>query len=148
MEVIYLLTNGEFPLDAVSTYNRFGWFIFALCTIFNLIIMLNLLITIISEDFAAVIAIRDETLYKERVYSMVALQRSVACCCRRKKNPVRLMFIANELGIDEIKTDDEYIDVMAEKVEEIEEHFNYANANLDKMLSDLGNSANDPEDQN
>ena len=119
VEVIYLLTNGEFPLDAVSTYDRFGWVIFALCTIFNLIIMLNLLITIISEDFAAVIALRDETLFRERVFSIIALQRSMSCCARRKSNPVRLMFFVNELGVDEIKTEEEHIDEISEKIEEI-----------------------------
>lgn len=121
VEIIYLLTNGEFPLDAVGTYDRFGWAIFALCTIFNLIIMLNLLITIISESFTEVIAIRDETVFRERVISIVGLQRSVGFCCRKRTNPVRLMFFASELAMDEIKTEVEHIDIISEKIEEIGE---------------------------
>ena len=126
MEVIYLLTNGEFPLDAVGTYDRFGWAIFALATVFNLIIMLNLVITIISEVFAGVIATRDETVFRERVDSIRGLQRSIGCCCRRKTNPVRLMFSANELATEEIKTEDEHIDVISEKIAEIGEQIGAA----------------------
>ena len=145
VEVIYLLTNGEFPLDAVGTYDRFGWVIFALCTIFNLIIMLNLLITIISEDFAAVIALRDETLFRERVFSIIALQRSLSCCVRRKSNPVRLMFFVNELGVDEIKTEEEHIDVISEKIEEIGGSIQNANSGLDQMYQDLDTTVSPAE---
>ena len=145
VEVIYLLTNGEFPLDAVGTYDRFGWVIFALCTIFNLIIMLNLLITIISEDFAAVIALRDETLFRERVFSIIALQRSLSCCARRKSNPVRLMFFVNELGVDEIKTEEEHIDVISEKIEEIGGSIQNANSGLDQMYQDLDTTVSPAE---
>ena len=73
MEQAYQLTNGEFPLEKVGTYDRFGWIIFMLATIINLIIMLNLLITIISEDFAAVIGIRDEYMFRERVVTISTL---------------------------------------------------------------------------
>ena len=145
MEVIYLLTNGEFPLGAVDTYDRFGWAIFALCTVFNLIIMLNLLITIISEVFAGVLASRDERVFEERVNSILALQRSFACCCRRKTNPVRLMFSANELAMDEIKTEDEHIDVISEKIEEIGDSIGTAHVSLDQMLADLDTTATTAE---
>ena len=133
VESTYLLTNGEFPLDSdVANYDSFGWFIFLLATIFNLIIMLNLLITIISEDFASVIGTRDETMFRERVISITQLQRTIGWCVRQKKsNSAKLMFLATELKIDEIKTNVEHIEVMNDTVKEIRGEIQQANTNLD-----------------
>ena len=137
VEQAYLLTNGEFPLDKVGTYDKFGWGIFLLATIFNLIIMLNLLITIISEDFAAVIGIRDEYMFKERVNTIVSLQRTIGYCVKQESNPQKLIFTATELKIDEIRSNVEQIDMIADKVKEIGDEISSANTNLDTMLADL-----------
>ena len=137
VEQAYLLTNGEFPLDKVGTYDKFGWGIFLLATIFNLIIMLNLLITIISEDFAAVIGIRDEYMFKERVNTIVSLQRTIGYCVKQESNPQKLIFTATELKIDEIRSNVEQIDMIADKVKEIGDEISSAHTNLDTMLADL-----------
>lgn len=63
VEGAYLLTNGEFALDNIEKYDKFGWFIFFLATIFNLIIMLNLLLSIIAETFGRVIQKSHETMF-------------------------------------------------------------------------------------
>lgn len=41
------------------------WILFLLCTIFNMIVMLNLLIAIISETFAKVTGMADQKIYQE-----------------------------------------------------------------------------------
>lgn len=82
IESAYLLTNGEFNLDGVGQYYAFGWFVFFLATVFNLIIMLNLLLSIIAETFGRVIQKSHETMFKERVYEITNLQRSIGRCIR------------------------------------------------------------------
>ena len=54
---------GDFEGEALTMY--YLWFLFFLCTMFNMIIMLNLLIAIISESFAAVNATQEQTSYQE-----------------------------------------------------------------------------------
>lgn len=67
VEEAYLLTNGEFNLDQMNSYDNFGWFIFFLATVFNLIIMLNLLLAIIADTFGRIIGDRNKHMYRERV---------------------------------------------------------------------------------
>lgn len=53
---VYLMSLGEFDFeyDYEPLIKYYLYFLFFLCTMFNLVIMLNLLIAIISESFAAV----------------------------------------------------------------------------------------------
>ena len=58
---------GDFATDAFGIYAvPLMWILFLLCTVFNMIIMLNLLIAIISESFARVNEDREQAGYQER----------------------------------------------------------------------------------
>jgi uncharacterized membrane protein len=64
------LPEGE---DYTDPNNGFGivapyytWTIFYLCTVLNMIIMLNLLIAIISESFARINAEKEQASYQEK----------------------------------------------------------------------------------
>lgn len=54
LEYTYMLTLGEFEPEFGSVNVWLAWILFILCTVFNLIVMLNLLIAIISDTFEAV----------------------------------------------------------------------------------------------
>lgn len=65
IEYTYLLTLGDFSLDNFGNVSVWlVWTLFILCTVFNLIVMLNLLIAIISETFGAVTSNADMAAYK------------------------------------------------------------------------------------
>ena len=53
-----LVALGEFHMDEVELYSEGDWLIFFLAALFNLILMLNLLISIISETYTNVSATR------------------------------------------------------------------------------------------
>ena len=53
----FLVSMGEFP-DELENYSELDWFIFFIASMFNLIIMMNLLISIISETYANISSTR------------------------------------------------------------------------------------------
>jgi hypothetical protein len=58
---------GDFDTNAFgSVAVGYVWILFFLCTIFNMIIMLNLLIAIISESFAEVNSVQKEASFREQ----------------------------------------------------------------------------------
>ena len=62
----YLTSLGEFD-ESLGSYKEIDWFVFLLCSLFNIILLLNLLIAVISETFATVAGSAKETGYKEKV---------------------------------------------------------------------------------
>ena len=82
---------GDFATDAFGIYAvPLMWILFLLCTVFNMIIMLNLLIAIISESFARVNEDREQAGYQERakfisenLYLVPAYRREKYCADNR-----------------------------------------------------------------
>ena len=62
----FVLSLGEFPGN-LEFYRESDWLVFFLACIFNIILLLNLLIAIISETFAAVAGEAIANSYKEKV---------------------------------------------------------------------------------
>lgn len=62
----YLVALGEFP-ERLGSYREGDWLVFFLCSIFNIILLLNLLIAIISETFAAFNENSEQKGYREKV---------------------------------------------------------------------------------
>jgi hypothetical protein len=61
---IYRMALGDIMLDNIGNVSRsYVYILFILCTVFNMIIMLNLLIAIISESFGKINAISEQTSY-------------------------------------------------------------------------------------
>ena len=64
---VYRMVLGDFDTNAFgSTAVGYVWILFFLCTLFNMIIMLNLLIAIISESFAKVDAFSQQASFQEQ----------------------------------------------------------------------------------
>ena len=62
----YRMVLGDFDTGAFGEVaTPVVWILFLLCTIFNMIVMLNLLIAIISETFAKVTELADQKIYQE-----------------------------------------------------------------------------------
>lgn len=61
---VYRMVLGDFDTSAFgSVAVPYMWVLFLLCTVFNMIIMLNLLIAIISESFARINEEKDQASY-------------------------------------------------------------------------------------
>ncbi len=57
---------GDFDTNAFGEVAvGYVWILFILCTLFNMIIMLNLLIAIISESFAKVNSVYEQASFRE-----------------------------------------------------------------------------------
>ena len=78
------------------------WLFFIIGTIFNLIIMLNLLIAVIGETFGRVDAQKIEFSYKEKAVQMSTLQRITRGCIRRDEKKQELLFFAKRLDKGEL----------------------------------------------
>ena len=72
-----------------------AWTLFLMCTLFNLIVMLNLLIAIISDTYERVNATQKKVAMKELV-SLVLDLRRFGCFKKltRKRQPCEYMFVA------------------------------------------------------
>ena len=61
---VYRMVLGDFDTTAFGVVAvPYVWILFILCTLFNMIIMLNLLIAIISESFARINEVSDQAAY-------------------------------------------------------------------------------------
>jgi len=64
---VYRMVLGDFDTNAFgSVAVGYVWILFFLCTLFNMIIMLNLLIAIISESFAEVNSVAEQASLREK----------------------------------------------------------------------------------
>ena len=100
----YLLTLGEFDTD--SYIYGIAWVFFILCSLFNLIIMLNLLIAIISATFTAVTTVSELATFQEHTRIMVDydyLDRDAVRDVERKKDNLLLVVMEK---VQETRVDD------------------------------------------
>ena len=69
---VYRMVLGDFSVDDFDGIGTtYLWIIFILCTVLNMIIMMNLLIAIISESFANINSVSKQASYRERA-SMIS----------------------------------------------------------------------------
>ena len=63
IKYVYLVSLGEFN-DSPDEFDSYGWILFIIITVFNLILLLNLLIAIISSVYEELSAEKDKNYYK------------------------------------------------------------------------------------
>ena len=121
----WLLTLGEFgegfAIEDSQPSNQFFWAFFVMATVFNLIIMLNLLVAVISETFARVDCQQIEYAYKEKAISISTLQRLIGKCIKRDSSKQQLMFIAKKLDKSELDDDVDTLEELSEKVDMVQD---------------------------
>ena len=88
-----LLTLGEFGIDGLDVW---GWILFILAALFNLIILLNLVIAIISQVFETVSETKIQSFYKERAGLIADIWTVVPVIFGDKKAKFSLLFFATE----------------------------------------------------
>ena len=96
-KVSLLTTVGEFPGDDLPLYRVLDWIIFILCIAFNLIVLFNLLIAIVSENLTRILENWEQTKYKEKVVTICHLQDTLYGYRKKKRDPNELIFIAQEI---------------------------------------------------
>ena len=107
---------GEFE-DNLDKYREIDWIIFLICCIFNIILLLNLLIAVISETYERVSAERHERRYKEKVYQISLLQDTIFGIKKSTNpDPNELCFVAQV--INEIEDSDEWLTGRVQKLNE------------------------------
>ena len=124
----FLTALGEFD-DNLGDYREIDWFVFLLCAIFNIILLLNLLIAIISETYTRVSESRVEAGYKEKVYQMSLMQDTVYGFKKIIPDPNELIFVAQVMEqIEEEVELTNKVDQLHEKLDEVKEeildHYN------------------------
>lgn len=70
----FLVALGEFGESNIDSYNETEFFIFFICCIFNLILLLNLLISLISSTYERISSVSGQTSYREKTYLVVQMQ--------------------------------------------------------------------------
>ena len=103
----FLTALGDFDSN-LEFYREGDWLIFFLCCIFNIILLLNLLIAIISETFATISESSTANSYKEKVLQMEEMQDTIFGLYRRWKNKPdfnELLFIAKVQTSEELQSE-------------------------------------------
>ena len=88
-----LLTLGEFDVESLD---ELGWILFLAAATFNLIILLNLVIAIISEVFATLYPTKLPSFYKERVSLIADMWMLIPVIRDDPYSKISLLFFAIE----------------------------------------------------
>ena len=86
LKISFLTALGQFD-PKLEVYGESDWIIFILCCIFNIIVLLNLLIAIISETYTEISERKDLTGYKEKVLQIGFMQDSVFGLLKSSPDP-------------------------------------------------------------
>ena len=92
---------GEFDGN-MEFFNEADWLVFFLSCVFNIIVLLNLLIAILSKTFDDINDMQVEFGYKEMVYHICTMQDTLFGWFKATANPTELLFVAKEIGSVEI----------------------------------------------
>ena len=98
---------GEFD-DNLEFYRESDWLVFFICCIFNIILLLNLLIAIISETFARIAESAKANSYKEKALQIEEMQDSIFGLFRKYRtytDPNELLFVAKVQTSDELQSE-------------------------------------------
>ena len=96
---------GEFE-DNMEFYRESDWLVFFICCIFNIILLLNLLIAIISETYETISTAAVANSYKEKALQMEEMQDSIFGFFRRFRAQLdsnELLFVAKVQTSDELQ---------------------------------------------
>lgn len=93
---------GDFAID-LDNYREQDYFVFFICCIFNIILLFNLLIAIISKTFEDVSEAQIQMGYKEKVKQIKSLQDSLYGFKKAIYNPMELLFVVSVISGDEEK---------------------------------------------
>ena len=88
-----MLTLGDFDVEKLD---ELGWILFLAAALFNLIILLNLVIAIISEVFTELYPTKEPSFFKERVSLIADMWMLVPVLADEADSKLSLLFFATE----------------------------------------------------
>src|SRR6185437_10681420 len=102
---MYRITLGDIhTADFVGERALLMWVLFLLCTLFNMIVMLNLLIAIISDTFSQVNAAAATAAYQERA-TLISENHYLIPIVEKEKYAQRNTFILVVTDLENASTD-------------------------------------------
>ena len=107
------------------------WFVFFLCTLLNVIILLNMLVAIISETFGAINETKVETSYREKVVQILNMQVTLYGINHAEYRPTELLFIAKATSAEDMQSEDD-----SDKINEIQQHLNTLSDTVNTHIAD------------
>ena len=99
----FLIALGDFGNIDLAHYREIDWVIFVLCCVFNIIVLLNLLIAIISETYTRIADQSIQNSYKEKAIQISMLQDTLLGSFKDPADPNELVFIAKIIESVDIK---------------------------------------------
>ena len=100
-QMSFLTSIGEFD-DSLGDYREGDWLVFFLCSIFNIILLLNLLIAVISETYDNESGTAIENSYKEKVSNISLMQDSIIGIGQDETDAVSNLFLSWVITSQEI----------------------------------------------
>ena len=101
----FMYAMGEFDGN-MEFFRESDWLVFFLSCIFNIILLLNLLIAILSKTFDDITEKQVETGYREMVYHICTMQDTLLGWFKAPANPNQLLFVAKVISSEEIQDED------------------------------------------
>ena len=123
MQSSFLIALGDFGNIDLAHYREIDWVIFVLCCVFNIIVLLNLLIAIISETYTRIADQSIQNSYKEKAIQISMLQDTLLGSFKDPADPNELVFIAKiieSVDIKDKKINEEISNLKKELHEELE----------------------------
>ena len=139
LKASFLVAIAEFgaSIDTLVDFNNFDYLIFAACTLFNIIVLLNLLIAIISETYTNISSARSERTYKEKAGQLRYVMDTIYGLFKMKRDENELIFVAKVIysheGDDEEENIPEKIVEMKEEIGAIRSNFKAFNQQFEEL---------------
>ena len=103
----------------MALFREIDWLVFFICCLFNLIVMLNLLIAIISDEFEIINSKAVEHSYREKAIQMSIMQDTLFGFKVSKANPTEMLFTAKVITQEEIE-DEKTVDQIGDLDKKLE----------------------------
>lgn len=122
----FLVALGEFD-ENLDFYREEDWLVFLLCCLFNIIVLLNLLIAIISETYTRIADLKTQNSYKEKAVQISMMQDMLLGQFKKTEDPNELVFIAKVINSEDIHEDDmtDKIDDLRTELHEVRDELKY-----------------------
>ena len=122
----FLVALGEFD-ENLAFYREEDWLVFLLCCLFNIIVLLNLLIAIISETYTRIADLKTQNSYKEKAVQISMMQDMLLGQFKKTEDPNELVFIAKVINSEDIHEDDmtDKIDDLRTELHEVRDELKY-----------------------
>ena len=119
----FLTSLGDFGQINLTHFREIDWVMFVLCCVFNIIVLLNLLIAIISATYTRIAEQSIQNSYKEKTIQISMMQDTLLGHFKNQEDPNELVFIAKiieSVDIKEKKINEEISNLKKELHEELE----------------------------